>query len=57
MRALQFDDPSSGTVRRILEKSLDLAALPPVASAVLAEPRFARSADELWPGLGGVSWH
>ncbi|MGB3216628.1 MAG: IS21 family transposase [Anaerolineae bacterium] len=56
-RALQFDEHSVATVRRILEKSLDLAALPPVVSAVLEAPQFARSADELWPGLGGVSWN
>jgi len=56
-RAVQFDDPSTGTVRRILEKGLDLAALPPMSVAVLEAPQFARSADELWPGLGGVSWN
>jgi transposase len=56
-RALQFDDPATGTVRRILEKGLDLAALPPVTMALSNTPQFARSADELLPGLGGVSWN
>jgi transposase len=56
-RALQFDDPATGTVRRILDRGLDLAALPPMSVAVLNVPQFARSADELLPGLGGVSWN
>lgn len=56
-RALQFDDCSTGTVRRILEKGLDLAVLPPMTVAMLKAPQFARSADELLPGLGGVSWN
>ena len=56
-RALQFDDHSTGTVRRILEKGLDMAVLPPMTVAMLDAPRFARSADELLPGLGGVSWN
>jgi hypothetical protein len=56
-RALQFDDPATGTVRRILEKGLDLAALPPLAVTVLGASQFARSPDELLPGLGGVSWN
>ena len=56
-RAVQFDDPSTGTVRRILEKGLDLAALPPMSVAVLEAPQFARSADELLPGLGDMSWN
>jgi transposase len=55
-RALQFDDHTPGTVGRILDKGLDLAVLPPMAEA-LAAPRFARSADELLPGLRGVSWN
>ncbi len=55
-RALQFDDHTPGTVGRILDKGLDLAALPPMAVA-LAAPQFARSADELLPGLRGVSWN
>lgn len=56
-RALQFDDYRGQTIRTILEKALDLAALPPFASAILAAPRFARTAEELLPGLGGVSWN
>jgi transposase len=56
-RALQFDDHAPGTVRRILDKGLDLAVLPPMAVAVLEAPQFARSADELLPGLGGVAWN
>jgi transposase len=56
-RALQFDDCSTGTVRRILEKGLDLSALPPLSVAMLDAPQFARSADELLAGLGGVSWN
>ncbi len=55
-RALQFDDHTPGTVGRILDKGLDLAVLPPMAEA-LAAPQFARSADELLPGLRGVSWN
>ena len=57
LRALQFDDYATGTVRRILDKGLDLASLPPMMVAVLDRPQFARSADELLPGLGGVSWN
>ncbi len=56
-RALQFDDWSIGTVRRILEKGLDLAVLPPMTETVRGAPQFARSADELLPGLGGVAWN
>jgi transposase len=56
-RSLQFDDWSTGTIRRILEKGIDLAALPPLNVALLETPQFARSADELMPGLGGVSWN
>jgi transposase len=55
-RALQFDDHSTGTVSRILAKGLDLAALPPM-SVALEAAQFARSADELLPGLRGVSWN
>jgi hypothetical protein len=55
-RALQFDDHTPGTVSRILDKGLDLAVLPPMAVALTA-PQFARSADELLPGLRGVSWN
>ena len=55
-RALQFDDHTPGTVSRILDKGLDLAVLPPMSVALTA-PQFARSADELLPGLRGVSWN
>jgi hypothetical protein len=56
-RGLQFDDWSAPTIRRILEKGLDLAALAPIAATLLDNPQFARSADELLPGLGGLSWN
>jgi hypothetical protein len=56
-RALQFDDHSPGTVRRILDKGLDLTALPSMTLAGSGSPQFARSADELLPGLGGISWN
>jgi transposase len=56
-RALQFDDHSTGTVRRILDKGLDLTVLPPMTLTVAGSPQFARSADELLPGLGDVSWN
>jgi transposase len=56
-RALHFDDYKAGTVRRILENGLDLAALPPLAMALQGEVQFARSLEELLPGLGGVSWN
>lgn len=56
-RALHFGDYKAGTIRRILEKGLDMAALPPMAVAVQGETRFARSLDELLPGLGGLSWN
>jgi transposase len=57
LRALQFDDYRGQTVRRILEKGLDLAALPPVLTALQGEVQFARSVEELLPGLGGLSWN
>lgn len=57
MRALQFDDYRGQTVRRILEKGLDLATLPPVLQALQSEVQFARSVEELLPGLGGLSWN
>ncbi len=41
----------------ILEKGLDMAMLPPITTALLPAPQFARSAEELLPGLGGVSWN
>lgn len=56
-RALYFEDFTAGTIRRILEKGLDVAALPPLAVAGPEATRFARSLDELLPGLGGVSWN
>jgi transposase len=56
-RSLQFDDCTPGTVRRILERNMDLAALPPMTTAMQTAPQFARTADELLPGLGGVSWN
>jgi transposase len=56
-RALQFEEYSGQTIRCILEKGLDMAVLPPMATALLPTPQFARSAEELLPGLGGVSWN
>lgn len=56
-RALQFEEYTGQTIRRILEKGLDLATLPPLAAPPEATPQFARSAEELLPGLGGVSWN
>jgi transposase len=56
-RALHFDDYKAGTIRRILEGGLDLTALPPLAVALEGDTQFARSLDELLPGLGGVSWN
>ena len=56
-RALQYEEYSAQTVRRILEGGLDLALLPPPAAAPSAPTRFARSLEELLPGLGGVTWN
>ena len=56
-RALQFEEYTGQTIRCILEKGLDMAVLPPMATAWLPAPQFARSAEELLPGLGGVSWN
>ena len=56
-RALQFEAYTGQTIRRILEKGLDLATLPPLAAPPTAAARFARSAEELLPGLGGLSWN
>lgn len=56
-RALQFEEYTGQTIRRILEQGLDMAVLPPMTMALTAAPRFARAADELLPGLGGVSWN
>lgn len=56
-RALQFEEYTGQTIRRILEKGLDLATLPPLAAPAPVTPQFARSAAELLPGLGGLSWN
>jgi len=56
-RALQFDEYTGQTIRGILEKGLDMAMLPSIATELLPGPRFARSAEELLSGLGGVSWN
>jgi len=56
-RALQFEEYTGQTIRRILEKGLDMAMLPCIATELLPAPQFARSAEELLPGLGGVSWN
>ena len=56
-QALQFEEYTGPTIRCILEKGLDMAVLPPMATARLPTPQFARSAEELLPGLGGVSWN
>ena len=56
-RALQFEEYTGQTIRCILEKRLDMAVLPPIATALLPAPQFARSAEELLPDLGGVSWN
>lgn len=56
-RALHFEDYRTGTIRRILEGGLDLAALPPLAVTLKGDLQFARSMDELLPGLGGLSWN
>jgi hypothetical protein len=69
-RALQFEEYTGQTIRRILEKGLDTPALhlpvcagasvtvlPSLATEVLRTPQFARSAEELLPGLEGVSWN
>ena len=56
MRALHFEDCTARTIRQILEKRLDLAALPPLV-VELTPRRFGRSAHELLPGLGEMSWN
>lgn len=56
-RALQFEAYTGQTIRRILEKGLDLALWPPLAMPEPAPPQFARAVDELLPGLGGISWN
>lgn len=55
-RALHFDDPAYGTVKRILEGGLD-AEEPPAVAAPPPAQTFVRSAVELVGHLmGGVSW-
>jgi transposase len=56
-RALQFEEYTGQTIRHILESGLDLALLPPLTRALTTAPQFARSADELLPGWGGVTWN
>ena len=56
-RALQFEEYTGQTIRCILEKRLDMAVLPAMATELCPTPQFARSAEELLPGLGGVSWN
>jgi hypothetical protein len=56
-RALQFEEYTGQTIRCILEKGLDMAMLPCIATELLPAPQFTRSAEELLPGLGGVSWN
>jgi hypothetical protein len=34
-----------------------MAALPPMTVAIQGEVQFARSLEELMPGLGGLSWN
>lgn len=56
MRALHFEDCTARTIRQIMEKNLDLAAV----QAVLVEStplRFGRSANEFLPGIGDLSWN
>ncbi len=56
-RALQFDDGSYVTVKRILEQALDLVPVPAAQPAVSARI-FARSAQELLGhAAGGESWN
>ena len=57
-RALRFDDPSYGTIKRILEQGLEDASAPAPVAATLGS-RFARSASELLGSLfqGGATWN
>ena len=56
-RALHYDDPAYATVKRILEKGLDQAALPQPPPAAPART-FVRSAQEFALALlGGVPWN
>jgi hypothetical protein len=56
-RALQYDDLTYGTLKRILDRGLDHTAMPaappPVSSAVL--PLFARPITDFFPTSGGGS--
>ena len=56
-RALLFEEYTGQTIRCILEKRLDMAVLPAIVTELGPPPQFARSAEELLPGLGGVSWN
>jgi hypothetical protein len=56
-RALQFEEYTGQTIRCILEKRLDMAVLPALASELGPTPQFARSVEELLPDLGGVAWN
>jgi transposase len=56
-RALLFEEYTGQTIRCILEKRLDMAVLPAIAMELGPLPQFARSTEELLPGLGGVSWN
>lgn len=53
VRALYFGDPSLLTLRRILERGLDQAALPAPPAAQNTSHRFARTAVELLGNLFG----
>ena len=57
-RALRFDDPSYGTVKRILAQGLEEADVPAPVMVPLGS-RFARSAGELLGALfqGGATWN
>ena len=56
-RALQYDDLTYGTLKRILDRGLDQtlapAARPAVPSSTL--PRFARPVTDFFPTTGGGS--
>ena len=53
-RAVQFDDMTYGTLKRILDRGLDQTALPPAAvPAPTALPLFARPVTDFFPTTGG----
>ena len=53
-RAVQFDDITYGTVKRILDRGLDQTAVPPPPiSAATALPLFARPVTDFFPPAGG----